>query len=179
MKIAISGHSKGIGESIFKNIKSFGFSRSNGYDITRVDEFVQSITEFDVFINNTFHPIYQQKLFERLFEKWKYENKIIINILNLSTLYNDDIITNHEYFESKKSFKKSIQNVLQKHKNKKVKIVNLFIGTLENHVDYGNKNKLNYIDVVNTIDFVLKCPHYVEHAFISIGRTTEYEGKIL
>jgi hypothetical protein len=178
MNIAITGHTKGIGEYIFKNVKSTGFSRSNGYDITDVDVLIESILHFDVFINNTFHPVYQQKLFEKLFEKWKYENKIIINILNLSTLYNDDILTKHEYFESKKLFKQSIQNILQKHKNKKVKIVNLFIGTMENHDNYANKNKLNYIDVINTIHFVLNSPHHVEHAFISIGRTTEYESKI-
>ena len=45
---------------------------------------------------------------------WKYEEKTIINILNLSTLLIDDLNTQHEYFKSKKLFKESIQKTLLK-----------------------------------------------------------------
>lgn len=179
MKIAISGHTKGIGKSIFDNIISNGFSRTNGFDITKPDDFIESVKNFDVFINNTFHPIYQKEIFEKLFSIWKYEEKTIINILNLSTLLSDDLDTQHEYFKSKKLFKESIQKTLLKNKNKKVRVVNLFIGTMENHNKYLGKNKVKYGDIINTINFVLNTPHSVEHAFISIGCTTEYENTII
>ena len=179
MKIAISGHTKGIGKSIFDNIISNGFSRTNGFDITKPDDFVESVKNFDVFINNTFHPIYQKEIFEKLFSIWKYEEKTIINILNLSTLLSDDLNTQHEYFKSKKLFKESIQKTLLKNKNKKVRVVSLFIGTMENHNKYLGKNKVKYGDIINTINFVLNTPHSVEHAFISIGCTTEYENTII
>lgn len=179
MKIAISGHTKGIGKSIFDNITSNGFSRKNGFDITKPDDFIESVKNFDVFINNTFHPIYQKEIFEKLFSIWKYEEKTIINILNLSTLLSDDLDTQHEYFKSKKLFKESIQKTLLKNKNKKVRVVNLFIGTMENHNKYLGKNKVKYGDIINTINFVLNTPHSVEHAFISIGCTTEYENTII
>ena len=179
MKIAISGHTKGIGKNIFDNIISDGFSRTNGFDITKPDEFIESIKNFDVFINNTFHPIYQKEIFEKLFSIWKYEEKTIINILNLSTLLIDDLNTQHEYFKSKQLFKESIQKTLLKNKNKKVRVVNLFVGTMENHNNYFGKNKVKYEDIINTIKFVLKTPHSIEYAFISIGCTTEYENTLI
>ena len=55
MKIAITGHTKGIGKCIFDNIISDGFSRTNGFDITKPDTFIDSIKNFDVFINNTLY----------------------------------------------------------------------------------------------------------------------------
>lgn len=179
MKIAISGHTKGIGKCIFDNIISEGFSRTNGFDITKPDIFIESIKHFDIFINNTFHPIYQKEIFEKLFNVWKYEEKTIINILNLSTLLSDDLNTQHEYFKSKKLFKESIQSILLKNKNKKVRVVNLFLGTMENNNNYFGKNKVKYQNVIDIINFVLKTPHSIEHAFISIGCTTEFENKIM
>jgi hypothetical protein len=179
MKIAITGHTKGIGKCIFDNIISDGFSRTNGFDITKPDTFIDSIKNFDVFINNTFHPTYQKEVFEKLFNIWKYEEKTIINILNLSTLLSDDLNTQHEYFKSKKIFKESIQKILLKNKNKKVRVINLFIGTMENHINYLGKNKVKYKDVIDTINFVLKTPQSIEYAFISIGCTTEYENTII
>lgn len=179
MKIALSGHTTGIGKYIFDNIISNGFSRTNGFDITKPDTFIESIKNFDVFINNTFHPTYQKEIFEKLFNIWKYEEKTIINILNLSTLLNDDLNTQHEYFKSKKLFKESIQTTLLKNKNKKVRVVNLFVGTMENHNKYLGKGKVQYKDITDIINFVLKTPHSIEHAFISIGCTTEYENTII
>jgi len=179
MRIALSGHTRGIGKYIFENIESYGFSRTNGYDITDTDNYINSIKNFDVFINNTFHPIYQQKIFEKLFDEWKYKNKTIVNILNLSTILNDDITVQHEYFKSKQSFKKSIQSTMLNNKNKKVRIINLFISTMENHTNYTGKNKVKYKDVFNILKFALESPQDVEHGFISIGCTTEYDNSII
>ena len=80
MKIAITGHTKGIGKCIFDNIISDGFSRTNGFDITKPDTFIDSIKNFDVFINNTFHPTYQKEVFEKLFNIWKYEEKTLAGV---------------------------------------------------------------------------------------------------
>ena len=57
MKIAITGHSKGIGKELY-NILSLdhtceGFSRSNGFDIEKQqDLIVKGIHKCDVFVNN-------------------------------------------------------------------------------------------------------------------------------
>jgi len=179
MKIALSGHTRGLGKFIYESIHCTGYSRSNGFDITETDLFVQQIKDFDVFINNTYHPIYQQKLFETLFDTWKYKEKIIINIINLSTILEEPFDENNEYFKSKKLFKESIQNILITNRNKKVKVVNLFLGTLEENKNYNRKNKLKYNDVINTLNFILESPRNVEHSFISLGCTTEYQNNII
>jgi hypothetical protein len=58
MKIAITGHTAGLGKSLFeyfsKNHECVGFSTSNGYDITTTyDDIVKQIADVDVFFNNT------------------------------------------------------------------------------------------------------------------------------
>jgi hypothetical protein len=74
-----------LGRELYQTLKNdyevFGFSRSNGYDLENYKSFINEINDLDVFVNNTYHPIHQQKLFEELFEMWKYENKTIFNIL--------------------------------------------------------------------------------------------------
>jgi len=121
----------------------------------------------------TFHPIYQEKLFVDLFGKWKDTNKIIINILNLSTILQSEP-NGHQYLESKKSFHKTIIKTMKDNKKKTVRLSNLYLGTLEGNQNYTNKNKLEYKDVLNSIKYILSCPHEIEIGFMSIGKTTEY-----
>ena len=57
MKIAITGHSRGIGKELFDIFKEDnqveGFSRSNGYDISTQHQLIsRSIKDCDIFINN-------------------------------------------------------------------------------------------------------------------------------
>ena len=69
MKAAITGHTTGLGNSFFRVLskhgyETFGFSRSNGYDLrdyTKVSDMLERIQGFDLFINNkvsvsTNHP---------------------------------------------------------------------------------------------------------------------------
>ena len=60
MKLAITGHTKGIGKAIadlYPN--SLGFSRSNGYDISKPEDvklIIETTIEMDcdVFVNNAY-----------------------------------------------------------------------------------------------------------------------------
>ena len=82
MKIAITGHSEGIGNDIYLNlIKEYdviGFSRSNGFNIKNTDKIIEQLENCDVFINNTYEKNYQTILFELIFDKWKFLPKTII-----------------------------------------------------------------------------------------------------
>ena len=90
MKIAITGHSKGIGKACYdileKDNEVYGFSRSNGYDITEnFNAIVHAVKNCDVFINNAWHNYIQIDLLNAIFNKWKdNENKTIVNISSLS-----------------------------------------------------------------------------------------------
>jgi hypothetical protein len=86
LNLAITGHSKGIGQSLYNKFLSEGhtvkgFSRSNGYDISlRQTDIINESETCDVFINNAYHPTGQTELLVLLLENWKDKNKLIINI---------------------------------------------------------------------------------------------------
>ena len=62
MKIAITGHTSGIGKALYdiysEENEVLGFSRSNAYDIKydiSIEKIVQGSLDCDVFINNAGH----------------------------------------------------------------------------------------------------------------------------
>lgn len=88
MKIAITGHTKGIGKAIFEELTKRqhqvqGFSRSNAYDIglsSCREEIISEVRDYDVFINNAYCKDSQFEMLKRIVEHWEGKNKIIINI---------------------------------------------------------------------------------------------------
>ena len=85
MKIAITGHTKGIGAACYSRLSNnhdvHGFSRSNGYDISlpSVWDAILSLDP-DVIINNAYHETGQYNLLKHTFVNWKDLNKTIINV---------------------------------------------------------------------------------------------------
>jgi len=85
MKYAITGHTQGIGKSLFNKLtpNCIGFSKSTGYDITDKDcrsDIIKHSYDCDVFINNATEGIGQTLLLIDLFREWKDTDKIIINV---------------------------------------------------------------------------------------------------
>ena len=108
MKIGITGHSEFLGKVLFellsKDNEVHGFSRSNGYDLDKPELILEELVHMDVFINNTYHPTNQKKIFEQLFQIWKNENKTIFNILT-SAIFNGG--SYDDYRNNKLSIQKS------------------------------------------------------------------------
>ena len=179
MNIAITGHSEFLGKELFNTLKNdyevFGFSRSNGYDLENYKSFINEINDLDVFINNTYHPIYQQKLFEELFEMWKYENKTIFNILT-SAIFNGG--SDDTYRESKVNLQKSSINLINNNHDKKLRVVNLYPNTLEHNKRYAF-NKVKFSEIYDVIKFQLSLPQSLELTHICISRTTVMNNKII
>jgi NAD(P)-dependent dehydrogenase (short-subunit alcohol dehydrogenase family) len=89
MKIAITGHTKGIGKAIaglYYTDEVVGFSRSNGYDIAQSSDIARIIAESaecNIFVNNAYHDFVQCDLLDRMFELWKNDpTKTIVNIIS-------------------------------------------------------------------------------------------------
>lgn len=89
MEFAVTGHTKGIGRALFKELKKrghivSGFSRSNNYDISdpiKRQTLIEKIANKDVFINNAFSSPGQFELLESFINLWKDdENKMIVHI---------------------------------------------------------------------------------------------------
>ena len=93
MKIAITGHTRGIGKSLFDKFQVeghevIGFSKSTGYDISK--DGARVITESrlcDVFINNAFHVTGQTALLVAMLGMWRGADKLIINVSTKGSLY--------------------------------------------------------------------------------------------
>lgn len=85
MKVAITGHTAGIGKRLIERLgtDARGFSRSNGYDITNAADrrrIIDESDDCDIFINNATAEFGQVQLFIELFKRWRNTNKTIINV---------------------------------------------------------------------------------------------------
>ena len=169
MKIAITGSDYGLGKNLSLILSSEYQVLNLKENIEKyVDKISEIVNDCDVFINNTYHPIYQQKLFEKLFEEWKYKEKTIFNILTSAILNNDSI---DEYRESKLNLQKSSINLINKHHNIKLRVVNLYPNTLE-HNKRITSNKIKFSEIFDIIKFQLLFPSHLKLTHISILRTT-------
>ena len=106
MKIAVTGHTSGIGKSIYKVFEKNGhqvegFSLSNGFNIaTDLDKIVDKILEFDVFVNNAYHPTGQYALLEKVYSLWTGQNKSIINVSSKQS--RRDLEWSQDYIDAKR-----------------------------------------------------------------------------
>ena len=89
MKVAITGHTRGLGAELLRCFDMrghsvVGFSRENGFDISKEADrinIVEQVSECDVFINNAYSGFAQVDLLNRVFAMWcKKSYKYIINI---------------------------------------------------------------------------------------------------
>lgn len=175
MNIGITGHTKGVGKSIFDelslNYNIIGFSRSNGYDIQNVKKILSIENEIDVFINNAHYEIFQSHLFYEFFNKWVDMEKTIINI-NSSSIHQSGA-WNPKYVANKKHLNDITHSLIHKYPNKKVRVINLNLGTLDSHNNFPNFNKLECNKMSKIVKWCLEQPHDIEIQEITILPTTK------
>ena len=155
MKIAITGHTQGIGNAIYKyfaeNNEVHGFSRSNGYNIAdrlARQQIVEAVKEFDIFVNNAYNN-YDGSQLAMLIEMcslWKDTDKIIINI---SSRYTN---ADNRYSLTKKQLnefcEKNLYNTLY--------ILNISPGLVDtNRVKNVQGKRMSTDEIISVIDFAL------------------------
>ena len=174
MKIGITGHSDGIGNDIYVNlIKEYdviGMSRSNGFDIKNTNEIIEQLANCDIFINNAYEKNYQSRLFELVFDKWKFLPKTIINMVSSCVYHASD--WNLEYANNKKELKNISLDKIINNRNKKVRVINLYPSTLSTHKQFEDLNKLDTIHIAKIINWLIKQPQEIEIREMSIYCTT-------
>lgn len=176
MKIAITGHTKGIGKAIadlYPNM--LGFSRSNGYDITvanNITRIVDESADCDAFVNNAYHDFVQCDLLESMFEQWKHDpTKTIVNIISRA-----------RYGRGKaKFYSQTKMELYNKAKNmmfdptKRCRIININPGYVKtdmvSHVT-ETRNMLTPEQLAGMIKWCLDQPQGVEIGELSVWCTT-------
>ena len=89
MKIAITGHKRGIGRAFAENLAAqghdiVGISRSDGENIRRVAHTASMVEPCDLFINNAISQYAQTELLFEVWHRWQ-DSKHEHHIWNIST----------------------------------------------------------------------------------------------
>lgn len=89
MKIAITGHKRGIGKAFAENLAArghdiVGISRSDGENIRRTMHTASLIEPCDMFINNAISQYAQTELLFEVWHRWQHSEEIH-HIWNIST----------------------------------------------------------------------------------------------
>jgi short-subunit dehydrogenase len=172
MKIAITGHTKGIGLGLKqyyeRNYTVVGFSRTNGYNIKDYKRIVQESLDCDIFINNAYCENYQTLLLEELYNYWQDQEKIIVNIGTFQTEYHWG--DHYTVFQTNKFLLKNKFKQLANVHNQKIKLVLISPGATDTpmieEVEKNNPNirykKMNPNKLAEIIDYAIQTEYVKE-----------------
>ena len=125
MKIAITGHTQGIGQALYQGWTKQGhdvggFSRSNGYDISTdrgIDQIVSESIDCDVFVNNAFDGppqedwanFAQTQIYMAVYDAWKAAGKTG-HIINIGSTGSKSIVAPEPRFETYRISKAALEH---------------------------------------------------------------------
>lgn len=103
MKVAITGHTQGLGKKLYEYFiergdEVIGISRTTGYDISKdIDKIVEISSSCDLFINNTYKENYQLEILKKI------ENNVknIIVCGSTSRMYTEIITSDYAKHKQK------------------------------------------------------------------------------
>jgi hypothetical protein len=154
MKIAITGHTSGLGLSIYNHFNQKpefavrGISRATGFDLTTdADEVIQLIksNNFDYFFNNAYVDGVQSKLLRELSEH--------TCVISSGSMAADAAQVKHEpYYVNKFDLECTHRSIKR---NNKLPMLLLKMGYLENYV---GREPISYATIVSAIDFWIQNP---------------------
>ena len=160
MNIAITGHTSGIGKSIFDELQFnghtvIGYSLDNGYDIGNNDvrnKIINDNKDADIFINNAYHFTGQIILLKEFIRIWKNQNKLIINIGSLVD-ENTPEVQDLKYVAAKKKLNDVARSYIEIIPN----VTNIILGWVKTPLTNGiNSTSMLTPDAVSTfINFII------------------------
>ena len=181
-KIAITGHTKGIGKSLLSRLSEtydvIGFSRSNGYDISKETDILRIIDESrdcEIFINNAYHYDQQTKIADIWNATHHGQDHFIINV---STLASDPMFNVEKHLPHLVPYAQEKHRLNQKtfdicdQRDSKCKAMSILLGIvetgfenpygidpenlLEHYKDFKERNVLIKVDdVTNAVEFMI------------------------
>jgi NAD(P)-dependent dehydrogenase (short-subunit alcohol dehydrogenase family) len=155
MKVAITGHTQGIGLALATVFEQYGhevvgFSRANGFDIS--DSHCRQMIlshDVDVFINNAYHPTGQTDLLNEAINRWHYSNTLIVHISSKCIMFPTDdpdpqVQSFQEVYKAAKLAQEEIINAVLPHRNPK--LLNIIPGVVDagpSKIYSKDPNKIN------------------------------------
>ena len=151
MKIAITGHTHGIGKAFAEQLAErghsiVGISRRDGKNIRRVPHTASLIEPCDLFINNAQSQYAQTELLYEIWRRWQGQEKYIWNISTMmtdqpvnSTPDNQDDLTMSQYRNQKLALEEASKQL--KYKNNWPQISIIKPGGVATQEQWDNTNK--------------------------------------
>ena len=177
MKIAITGHSRGIGKELYDIFEGEhqveGFSRSNGFDIATKHQLIaRSVKNNDVFVNNAWAGFSQVELLNTVFEMWKDdETKTIVNVSSLSKY--PGLSGNTTGYSASKAALSHQAFLLMFKTNRKCRMINVNPGYVETDMTkklHGQTSMLSAKECADAIAWAINQPQHVEIGELSLWR---------
>lgn len=169
MKIAITGHTKGIGLACAGQLNDYdvtGYSRSNGWNISESQKLVEELInkDYDVFINNAYMDIHQELILNLLFPFWQDKDKCIITIGSYVIDY-PPIKKQHEqwpYKEHKVSLAKTFRKLSKTEKICRLHLINPGPTDTEMLQHYNNITKMDPSNISKMVKLMIENPRIKE-----------------
>jgi NADP-dependent 3-hydroxy acid dehydrogenase YdfG len=163
MKIAITGHTRGIGKAISDKFNSvnyevLGFSKSNGFDISKEQDrntIFNMSKDADIFVNNAYDPEGQTDLLNRFIGAWEGTGKTIINMSSKLSICPPEFLPGYEqYIQVKKQQNKIIED---RATVDSPRILNILAGLVDTDMaSMFNSAKMSPDDIANLIYVILQ-----------------------
>jgi|TARA_B110000858_G_C17802863_1_gene476228 NAD(P)-dependent dehydrogenase (short-subunit alcohol dehydrogenase family) len=167
MKIAITGHSSGIGQGLDTALSLTepdweirGYSKSNGHNIAEDngDKIIQTLIDYDpdVLFNNAYYPKMQNKICETLYAEWSDKPKVIINTGSISG-YLAEMLGDGEsdYINDKQSMSHfCIVSSFNYPRTNKTRLHNISFGFVDTPLVTNTTKEVNKANMISTDDAI-------------------------
>lgn len=183
MKIAITGHTHGIGKEFADQLSKrghdiLGISRSKGENIRRIIHVSSMIEPCDMFINNAQTQYAQTELLYEVWSRWQNQKKYIWNIstkmteepINSTPDGQDDIIMS-QYRNQKLALEEASKQL--RYKNSWPQISVIRPGGVATQVGWDNTNKSDVKLWVKSIIDIFTHNEYINISEISVSHTVK------
>ena len=175
MKVAITGHTNGIGQGLYNYFQArghnvCGFSRSNGFTLPAAESRVlDEIKDCDIFINNALPISSQIFLLKELWPQWEWQDKKIIVIGSVISHLPEVWEELKDYQKEKKELDDLCKNLRYKLPNvvpePQCSLISIHPGFVATNIFTDLKKQhppenwcMSVAQVVNVVDYVLSSP---------------------
>ena len=187
MKVAITGHTSGIGQDLQQHFLSqghevCGFSRSNGHTLPdAIDRVLVKSLDCDVFINNALPIASQIVLLEKLWSKWHAKNKTIVVIGSIAAHLPFDVPGQETYQQQKRELDTLCKRLRYTNGANPCRLISVHPGwvstnifELVNITPPPQEVCMTPQQVTQVVEYALSSPLYIQDITVSLG--TDFGG---
>jgi len=164
-KIAIIGHTKGIGKAIadISKFEVVGLSRSNGYDLSgNLENILNKLNDCEYIVINAYAGKSQLELLKRIYNKYQNENKKVAVITSTSGTYagEDENVSSSlykEYCQHKRELIKYIEDTQQELIKKPLSIFDICPDVVDTEMTDGMWEHWPKLEAKNVAEAVWYC----------------------